>query len=81
LLLTRGLEISKPHFFVTWNPSTFTISNNNIMYSLDCNYYTREFQTIDELLTDIALSGMDPNYHITYNGEVTGEMAIDLIQF
>ena len=51
------------------------------MYSLDCNYYTREFQTIDELLTDISLSGMDPNYLITYNGEVTGEMAIDLIQF
>jgi hypothetical protein len=51
------------------------------MYSLDCNYYTREFQTIDELLTDIALSGMDPNYHITHNGKVTGEMAIDLIQF
>ena len=52
-----------------------------IMYSVDCNYYTREFQTIGELLTDIALSGMDPNYHITHNGKVTGDLAIDLIQF
>ena len=51
------------------------------MYSLDCSYYTKEFTNIDELLTDIILSGMDPNYHITYNGEVTVDLAIDLIQF
>jgi len=51
------------------------------MYSLDCNYYTREFLSIEELLDDIIISGMDPNYSITFNGEATGEMAIDLIQF
>jgi hypothetical protein len=49
------------------------------MYSLDCPYYTPEFSTIEELLSDIILSGMDPNYNITLNGKSTGEMAIDLI--
>jgi hypothetical protein len=51
------------------------------MYSLDCTYYTREFSSLEELLSDIILSGMDPNYNITLNGKSTGEMAIDLIQF
>lgn len=51
------------------------------MYSLDCDYYTKEFSTIDELLTDIVLSGMDPNYVITYNGVPIGYQAIELIKF
>ena len=51
------------------------------MYSLDCNYYTKEFSTIDELLGDVVTNGMDPNYEITRNGQPTGEMAIDLIEF
>jgi hypothetical protein len=51
------------------------------MYSLDCSYYTRKFSTLDELLADIALSGMDPNYEITFNGQPTGELAISLLQF
>lgn len=51
------------------------------MYSLDCNYYPREFSTIDELISDIMTSGMDPNYEITFNGVSTGELAADLLQF
>jgi|TARA_R110000868_G_scaffold14617_2_gene67745 hypothetical protein len=51
------------------------------MYTLDCNYYTREFSTVDELIQDIMISGMDPNYEIMFNGQPTGEQAIDLIQF
>lgn len=43
------------------------------MYSLDCDYYTREFSTIDELIQDVMVSGMDPNYEITRDGEGTGE--------
>ena len=50
------------------------------MYSLDCNYYTREFSTIEELINDVIVSGMDPNYEITFNGNPIGERAIDLIQ-
>ncbi len=51
------------------------------MYSLNCDYYTREFSTIDELINDVISSGMDPNYEITRNGVSTGELAIDLIAF
>lgn len=50
------------------------------MYSLDCDYYKAEFNTIDELVLHVMLSGMDPNYEITKDGKPTGEMAIDLIQ-
>lgn len=51
------------------------------MYSLNCDYYKKEFNTTNELIDDIMMSGMDPNYEITYNGIGTGEMAIDLIGF
>lgn len=51
------------------------------MYSLKCKYYTKEFSTIDELIQDVMMSGMDPNYEITHNGEGIGESAIELIQF
>ena len=51
------------------------------MYSLNCNYYEKEFPTIGALLNDIILSGMDPNYEITRDGNNIGELAIDLIQF
>lgn len=51
------------------------------MYSLKCDYYSKEFSTVDALISDIMQSGMDPNYEITFNGRPTGEMAIDLIRF
>jgi hypothetical protein len=51
------------------------------MYTLGCSYYTKYFATIDALINDIMISGMDPNYPIMFNGDHTGEMAIDLIQF
>jgi hypothetical protein len=51
------------------------------MYTLDCSYYDRQFHSIGELIDDIIESGMDPNYQILFNGESTGEFAIDLIQF
>ena len=35
------------------------------MYSLDCSYYKKEFMYLDELIDDITVSGMDPNYEIT----------------
>jgi hypothetical protein len=55
--------------------------NQATMYSLKCSYYTKQFNTLDELLDDIMTSGMDPNYEITHNGKGTGEQAIDLLQF
>ena len=49
------------------------------MYSLDCSYYTREFNSIDELIQDVMVSGMDPNYEITRDGKGTGETLWSLI--
>ena len=51
------------------------------MYSLNCSYYTKQFPTLNELVNDIMISGMDPNYEITLDGEGTGEEAIDFITF
>ena len=49
------------------------------MYSLDCEYYNREFATLEDLIEDILSSGMDPNYEITWNGQLTGEIAFNFI--
>ena len=48
------------------------------MYSLDCNYYKKEFNSINELVEDVISSGMDPSYEITLNGKGVGE---DLTNF
>jgi hypothetical protein len=58
-----------------------TMKNNSNMYGLKCNYYTKQFTTIDELINDVMISGMDPNYEITFNGKGTGEQVSDLIQY
>jgi hypothetical protein len=50
------------------------------MYSLDCSYYNKKFETLYEVVDDVISSGMDPNYEITYNGEVIGEQVIDFIE-
>ena len=49
------------------------------MYSLDCSYYEKEFNNVNDLINDVIVSGMDPNYEITCNGVPIGEMAIDYI--
>lgn len=59
----------------------FVVVNKKVMYSLDCSYYTKEFNSINELINDVIVSGMDPNYEITYCGKLTGEYAINFIQF
>jgi hypothetical protein len=51
------------------------------MYSLDCSYYTKSFTTLNELIDDMTISGMDPNYEITRDGKGIGENAIDYIVF
>ena len=51
------------------------------MYSLDCKYYSKEFKSIEELVSDVISSGMDPNYYITKNGINIGEMVIDYIVY
>jgi hypothetical protein len=51
------------------------------MYSLDCSYYTAEFETLDELIEAVMYNGMDPNYEVTFNGEGTGENLGDYLVF
>jgi CDP-glycerol glycerophosphotransferase (TagB/SpsB family) len=51
-----------------------------IMYTLDCTYYQKSFETIDALLDDVITSGMDPNYEILEDGESIGETAWDLLE-
>jgi len=51
------------------------------MYSLDSVYYQKEFDSLEQLLDDVVMCGMDPNCEITRNGQGTGECVIDLIQF
>jgi hypothetical protein len=51
------------------------------MYTLDCSYYTKSFATIDALISDIMISGMDPNYPVLFNGDPIGDKACDLIPF
>ena len=51
------------------------------MYSLKCSYYTKQFSSIDELVNDVIISGMDPNYEVTFNGKGIGEEVINYIQF
>ena len=58
-----------------------TIKIMKSTYSLDCQYYDKSFGSIQELIQDISLNGMDPNYEITRNGAPTGEIAADLLVF
>jgi hypothetical protein len=51
------------------------------MYSLDCNYYTKQFNSLNELIDDVMMSGMDSNYEITKDNVGIGELAIDYIDF
>ena len=51
------------------------------MYSLKCNYYDKEFPTLEELIEDVTIAGMDPSYEVTRDGKGTGEKAIDFINF
>jgi len=51
------------------------------MYSLNCSYYTAEFESLGDLIAHIMISGMDPNYEVTLDGEGVGENAIDYITF
>lgn len=50
------------------------------MYSLKCSYYKKSFATLEELLEDIAATGMDPNYFVTRDGRSIGERAFDLME-
>jgi len=49
------------------------------MYSLDCSYFDKEFDNLNDLIEDVITSRMDPNYEVTKDGKGIGENAIDFI--
>ena len=51
------------------------------MFTLDASYYTKEFNTLGELIDDVVNSGMDPNVDILEDGNPTGECPFDLMEF
>lgn len=51
------------------------------IYTIDCDYYKKSFETIRELVEDIINSGMDTDYEILKNGKKTGEVVDNLIIF
>jgi len=51
------------------------------MYGLDCKYYTKKFPTLDAIIEDVLVSGMDPCHEVTKDGVGMEEELIDFIQF
>jgi hypothetical protein len=51
------------------------------MWSLKCDYFTKEFETLNELIDYVMSSGMDPNYEVTRDGKGIGEEAVDFIVY
>ena len=57
------------------------VLKQSTMFTLDCNYYNKAFNSFEDLINDVVESGMDPNVEIVYNGKPSGEFPIDYIVF
>jgi hypothetical protein len=51
------------------------------VYSLACPYYKKKFDTLEDLIQDVYISGMDPNYSVTLNGKSIREKLINFMAF
>ena len=51
------------------------------MYSLDCDYYKKKFETLEELIGDVIISGMDHHKEVTEDGIGICELALDFLSF
>jgi hypothetical protein len=51
------------------------------IYSLKCDYYHKEFPTLEALVADFYGSGMDPSYEVTKNGRGIGELLEDFLTY
>ena len=61
------------------NKGTSKMKNNKNMYSLDCEYFDKEFSNIDQLIDYCVENGMDPNYEVTLDGKGIGEELMEFI--
>lgn len=50
------------------------------MYSLNCSYYLKSFNTLEELIQDVVQSGMDPNHQVMMDGKNMNMDLIDLME-
>lgn len=68
-----------PGFYFYSIFTSLIIKTAKVMYSLDCSYYEAQWNSIGDLVAHVLLSGMDPNYEITFEGKGTGQMVTDFI--
>ena len=50
-------------------------------YTIDCKNYNKSFDTVNELVDDVIISGICPFHDIVKNGRITGEKIQDLIHW
>lgn len=70
--------------FISYDPNLYYNPDSDIIrrvdtYSLMCDYYKKSFTSLESLLDDVIVSGMDPNYEIFINGAPSGENVINYI--
>jgi len=51
------------------------------MYSSKLSYYKKEFNSLEELIDDVMVSGVDPNCYITKDGKSIGEKAVEHLTY
>ena len=49
------------------------------MWSLDCDYYDKSFETINQLIDDVLMNGVDPHHEVLHDGKSIGEWLDDFI--
>ena len=66
------------NMYITTKPTQIPKRRGYGLYK--CNYYTKTFPDLEELLKDVIETGGDPNYYIDYNGKKQPDKLSDLIQ-
>ncbi len=51
------------------------------MWSLNCDWFHEEFETVEELIEFCLQIGMDFEYNVTHDGRVLKESLIEMITF
>ena len=49
------------------------------MWSLNCDWFHEEFETVEDLVEFCLLIKMDFEYNVTYNGRVLKESLIEMV--
>lgn len=57
----------------------YGIKHTHMKYGINDPYYTKTFDTTQELIDAVLEDGADPNYEITVNGVPTKELLIEIM--